>query len=69
MDPFLNLSTQGIKPGVVMSGYLFNFIMDFLLQKCIGLNIGALIGKNNVSCLAYCDYILLLSPVKSHMNI
>ena len=42
--------------------------MDDLLKSCCDLKIGALIGFCNVSCLAYCDDLLLLSPVKDHMD-
>ena len=61
-------TTQGIKQGGVISGYLFNFFMDNLITSCLALDLGACIGNVNLSCLAYCDDILLLSPVRSHMD-
>ena len=54
--------------GGVISGYLFNYFMDDLLRQCSSLNIGALLGNTNVSCLAYCDDLMLLSPTKLHMD-
>ena len=61
-------TSEGTKQGSKLSGYLFNFFMNGLLEKCCNLNVGALLGEWNVSALAYCDDIILLSPVKSHMN-
>ena len=48
-------TTQGVKQGGILSPFLFNFFMDDLLNSCLNLEIGALIGNANVSCLAYCD--------------
>lgn len=62
-------TTQGVKQGGILSPFLFNFFMNDLITSCLDLNVGALIGKSNVSCLAYCDDLLLLSPVKTHMDI
>ena len=42
--------------------------MDGLLKRCCDLNVGAMLGKSNVCCLAYCDDLLLLSPVKNQMD-
>ena len=62
-------TTEGVKQGGVLSPFLFNFFMNDLLNSCTNLKIGAFIGKNNVSILAYCDDILLLSPSAGHMEI
>ena len=43
--------------------------MNGLLQSCLRLNVGAIIGKLNVSCLGYCDDLLLLKSVNNHMDI
>ena len=61
-------TTQGIKQGGILSGYLFNFYINDLITSCLSLGIGARIGSTNASCIAYCDDTMLLSPVVSHMN-
>ena len=61
-------TTQGIKQGGVLSGYLFNYFMDDLINECLNLKLGARIGELNLSCVAYCDDVNLLSTVKSHMD-
>ncbi len=47
---------------------LFNFFIDGLLANVMELNVGALVGSVNTSALAYCDDILLVSPVEVHMQ-
>lgn len=42
--------------------------MHDLLEKCIELNIGARLDNLNVSVVAYCDDIVLFSPVASHLR-
>jgi len=42
--------------------------MDGLLSSLLELNVGALVGGVNTSALAYCDDILLISPVEAHMQ-
>lgn len=61
-------TTQGVKQGGTLSPFLFNYFMDGLLKECCDLEVGAHLGSNNVSCLAYCDDLLLISPVKNHMD-
>jgi len=62
-------TTEGVKQGGVLSPYLFNFFMNELLESTLKLEVGACLGLHNVSILAYCDDIILISPLKSHMNI
>ena len=62
------MTTQGVKQGGILSPFLFNYFMNDLITSCLDLNVGALTGESNVSCLAYCDDLLLLSPVKTHMD-
>ena len=38
-------TTDGCKQGGILSGYLFNFYMDELVNRCISLNIGCKIGN------------------------
>lgn len=40
---------DGVKQGGFISGYLFNFFMDDLLDQCVSLNIGCKLGNLNVS--------------------
>ena len=62
-------TTEGVKQGGILSPFLFNFFMDSLISEIKDLQIGALLGKSNISILAYCDDILLISPSNGHMNI
>ena len=39
-----------------------------MIEECIGLDIGAKIDLKNVSIIAYCDDILLISPTSFHLN-
>jgi len=59
---------EGVKQGGILSSLLFNFFMDGLLASLMELNVGALVGSVNTSALAYCDDILLISPVEAHMQ-
>jgi len=59
---------EGVKQGGILSSFLFNFFMDGLLSSLLELNVGALVGSVNTSALAYCDDILLISPVEAHMQ-
>ena len=52
---------EGVKQGGILSPDLFNFFMDKLLDECMSLGVGALLGKLNTSALAYCDDFILLS--------
>ena len=61
-------TTQGVKQGGILSPFLFNFFLDFLIKENNSLNIGALLGTVNVSSLAYCDDLALLSPSKGQME-
>lgn len=60
---------EGVKQGGVLSPYLFNFFINELINKCIKLNVGAKIGKLNLSILAYCDDLIIVSPVASHAQL
>jgi len=42
--------------------------MDGILSSLLELNVSALVGGVNTSALAYCDDILLISPVEAHMQ-
>ncbi len=59
---------EGVKQGGIISPMLFNFFINDLIEQCVNANIGAVIGSNNVSVIAYCDDLILLSPLKSHLR-
>ena len=54
--------TEGVKQGGVLSPYLFNFFINDLIVNCISHNIGACVNGLNLSIIAYCDDIIILSP-------
>ena len=60
--------TGGVKQGGILSPFLFNFLIDDLLHKCTELNIGCQLGNNNVSILAYCDDIILVSSDQDQLK-
>jgi hypothetical protein len=60
---------QGVKQGGIISPFLFNFYINDLIEECLGLEIGARIGRINVCIVAYCDDIILISPIANHLKI
>lgn len=52
----------------ILSPFLFNFFINDLLADCIAMDLEASIKVINVSILAYCDDIILLSPLSSHLE-
>ena len=46
-------TSEGIKQGGILSPFLFNFFMDSLICEIKDLQVGALLGKSNISILAY----------------
>ena len=61
-------TSEGCKQGGVLSSFLFNYFINGMLEECLNANLGAKIGKINLSIIAYCDDIILLSPTMSHLN-
>ena len=59
---------EGVKQGGIISPYLFNYFVNDLLNQNDSLNIGAKIGTVNVSMIAYCDDLILISPTETHMR-
>jgi hypothetical protein len=62
------LIKEGVKQGGILSPYLFNFFMNDLLIENDHQNIGAKIGKLNISLISYCDDLIILSPCVNHVN-
>ncbi len=60
--------TEGVKQGGILSPFLFNFFINDLIDECLKLNVGAKLGNINVSIIAYCDDIILLSPSRGHLQ-
>ena len=58
--------TEGVKQGGILSPYLFNFYINDLIKDTVDLNLGANICNINVSIVAYCDDIAIMSPLASH---
>ena len=61
-------TNDGVKQGGILSGYLFNFYMNQLIEDCVKLNIGCAIGEHNVSVIAYCDDLFLMGQSKIEMD-
>ena len=58
-------TSEGCKQGGVLSSFLFNYFINGMLEECLDSNLGAKIGKTNLSIIAYCDYVILLSPFRN----
>ena len=58
--------TEGVKQGGILSPYLFNFYINDLIVGCFEKNIGAEINNMNLSVLAYCDDLIIISPSHKH---
>ncbi len=61
-------TSEGCKQGGVLSSFLFNFFINGMLEECLDSNLGAKIGRTNLSIIAYCDDVILLSPTMNHLN-
>jgi len=61
-------TSEGCKQGGVLSSFLFNYFINGMLEECLNANLGAKIGKTNLSIIAYCDDVILLSPTMTHLN-
>ena len=61
-------TTEGVKQGGVISPHLFNFFINGLVTEIKSMNVGALLGDLNVSIVAYCDDIILVSSSEKHMR-
>ena len=55
----------------ILSGYLFNFYMDNLINQCVNFNldIGCKRGNQKTSIIAYCDEIFLMTTNKVEMDL
>ena len=61
-------TSEGCKQDGILSSFLFNYFINGLLEECLNANLGAKIGKTNLSIIAYCDDVILLSPTMTHLN-
>ena len=60
---------DGCKQGGILSGYLFNFFMNELIEKCIELKAGCSIGIQKISIIAYCDDLFLMATAKKKIDL
>ncbi|CAF1081344.1 unnamed protein product [Brachionus calyciflorus] len=62
------LINEGVKQGGILSPYSFNFYVNDLIKSCVDANLGANIDCTNLSIIAYCDDIIILSPIAFHVQ-
>ena len=60
-DTCININS-GVKQGGILSPSLFNFYINQLVESVLQTGYGCKIAETNVSVLAYCDDLILLSP-------
>jgi hypothetical protein len=60
---------RGVKQGGVLSGALFNFFINDLIEECYQSGVGAVFIDIIVAILVFCDDICLLSPNENEMQI
>ena len=61
LSKLFNLA-RGVKQGGVLSGSLFNFFIDDLIQECCQAGLGASFIDIIVAIICFCDDICLISP-------
>ena len=59
---------SGVKQGGILSPYLFNFYIDELLVTCEKSGLGAKIGDIRINNIAYCDDLILISPIGKQLQ-
>ena len=62
-------TVDGCKQGGILSGYLFNYFIHELIKQCIDLGIGCHIETHNISIIAYCDDLFLMTTTKEDMDL
>ena len=60
---------RGVKQGGVLSGSLFNFLINDLIELCCNANIGASFMELVVCIFVFCDDICLLSDSIKEMQL
>ena len=61
-------TTDGLRQGSPISPGLFNFFINDLIIEIINKDLGCKIGTKNVSILAFCDDIFLMTKMKDEME-
>lgn len=59
---------QGVKKGGIISPFLFNFYINDLIAEVESMDVGGRIGSTNVNIIAYCNDLILISPVADHLR-
>ena len=60
---------RGVKQGGVLSGSLFNFFIDDLIQECCQFGLGASFINIIVDIICFCDDICLISPEEHELQL
>ena len=63
------VQVRGVKQGGVMSGGLFNFFINNLIEEVCNSGVGATFIDISMAIIGFCDDICLLSPTTSDMQI
>ena len=59
---------EGVKQGGILSPFLFNFFINDLIVECADSGLGARVREINTCIVGYCDDLILLSPLESHLH-
>ena len=61
--------SNGVKQGAILSPYLFNLYLDFLIIELNNSRVGCYIGNQAVNALSYADDLVLVSPTLQSMKV
>ena len=60
---------RGVKQGGVLSGALFNYFINDLIEECVQSGVGAKFIEILIAIIVFCDDICLLIQIKEEMQI
>ena len=61
--------SNGVRQGGVLSGLLFNVYINHLIEQISNMNIGCKLGMTRSNIVAYADYLVLLAPFASALQV